>query len=404
MEGLDKSAGRLVVIPSDPIAAYERAGYDWLERYFNPLGMFGEVYALSPQEQGERQAHGMTILGVPERAFRRTLRDIRPQVVRAYGGYWPADLACYSRLPGVPVVVSVHSTNPSLLHRSVRYADRVICLSKAVEKQVLAIGANPTRIRILPNRVETRVFHPRTDQAALQSVSRRFPEGRHILHVGRKTEQKNLDTLIRALALLPPDYLVVFIGRGDCAPYVALAKAVNVAERCFWVDSVPNSELPYWYSWCDCMCLPSRWEGFGIVLIEAAACGAAIVTSDIAPMNEYLTHDVSACLVKDYEDPQALAEAIRRVCEDAEYHRTITAGAIKAAQPFDRRLVDTAEVAIYREVMALDLPALSFAEKVGLSLGKAGFSAAVLSRRVTCGVRRRLGRVGRGAEWFSHSG
>src|SRR6185369_10533503 len=138
-----------------------------------------------------------------------------------------------------------------------------------------------------------------------------------------------------------------FIGLGDIDTYSALAKECGVADRCFWVGAVKNTELPLWYSWCDCMCTPSRWEGFGIVFIEAAACGAAIVTADIAPMNEYLTPD-SACLVKDYENPGALAESIRRSCEDVDYRLKIKAGALDIASQFDMAAVDSVEAAIYR--------------------------------------------------------
>lgn len=350
---LNDSTARLVVVPCDPIAVYEQAGYDWLERYFNPTGMFREVFALNPSERSERKAFGMTIRGVPARDFTRALREIKPDVVRAYGGFWPSDLVCRNRINGVPVVVSVHDTLKDNVHPSLRYADLVICMSRAVEKQVLAVGTDPSRIRILPNRVDTKIFHPITDQAALQSVGTRFPAGKHILHVGRKHHQKNLDTLIRALQFLPAEYSCIFLGMGDLATYISLAEQLGMDKRCFWIDSIKNSELPLWYSWCDCMCTPSRWEGFGIVFIEAAACGSAIVTSDIAPMNEYLINNMSGCLVKDYENPQALATAIRRVCEDPLYHHTLSAGAIKAAQPFERHSVDAAEAAIYREAMNL---------------------------------------------------
>jgi glycosyltransferase involved in cell wall biosynthesis len=101
------------------------------------------------------------------------------------------------------------------------------------------------------------------------------------------------------------------------------------------------------------MCTPSRWEGFGIIFIEAAACGAPIVTSDIAPMNEYLKDGQSACLVRDYGNPEALAAAIRRVCEDTVYRGKISAGAQIAAKPFARARVDEAEVAFYREAMEM---------------------------------------------------
>ncbi len=378
---------RLVVVPTDPISDYERDGLDWIEQYFNPGGMFAEVFAASPRETGQRRAHGMTIMGVTERGFRATLRELRPHIVRAYGGFWPADLVVGNRVPGVPVVVSVHDTNPKLLHRSVAHADLVVCVSQAVATCVQGIGTAPRRIRILPNRVDLDVFRPIREPDRLCTVAERFPPGRHILWVGRVDAQKNQDTLIRALALLPEDYAAVLVGRGDWGPYLELAEEVGVSQRCFWVESVPNSELPLWYSWCDCMCTPSRWEGFGIVFLEAAACGAPIVTSDIAPMNEFLTHGVSAYLVRDYEDPRAIARAIRRVCEDEAYRRALSQGAIQAAQPFDRRAVDRLEMAIYAEALRLRRWPMSW---IRLS------SAAHLARRaksVPSRVARRVKRI-----------
>ena len=374
---------RLVVIPSDPIDAYEQGGIaSWLEAYFNPSKVFDQVFALSPLEKGQRKAYGMTILGITEREFLRTLRHIRPDVIRAYGGFWPADLACRYRLADVPVIVSLHDTNPSRLHKSVWYADLVICTSKAVEQRVLALGIDPCRTRILPNRIETNIFHPVKDQKALQTVARRFPPGKHILHVGRKSYEKNIDTLIRALKFLPSEYLSIFVGPGERTPYLALAEQEGVGERCFWVDSVKNDELPVWYSWCDCMCTPSRWEGFGIVFIEAAACGAAIVTSDIGPMNEYLTHNVSACLVKDYEKPEALASGIRQVCENQRYRLLLSEEAVKAAQPFERSTVDAAEAAIYREALRLNPLSLSIVDKLTLSIWRANRNLTSLSKRI----------------------
>jgi glycosyltransferase involved in cell wall biosynthesis len=345
---------RLVVVPSDRLSAYAQAGYDnWLEAYYNPNGFFKEVFALSPLESGVRQAYGMTVVGVERHRFGEELRRIGPSVVRAYGGYRASDVASAHRIPGVPLIVSLHDTTPSLLHRSVRYADLVVCMSRAVARLAGSAGIGEERIRILPNRIDSAVFRPVRNAVALRAVGDRFPPGRGILHVGRKSHQKNLDTLIRALKLLPDDYFCVFLGRGDETPYRRLADGEGVAERCFWVDSVPSSELPLWYSWCTCMCTPSRWEGFGIVFIEAAACGAAIVTADLAPMNEYLTTDRSACLVGAYERPEAIAAAIRRVSEDESYRQIIREGALRAAEPFDRQRVDDLEVEIYREAAAL---------------------------------------------------
>lgn len=114
------------------------------------------------------------------------------------------------------------------------------------------------------------------------------------------------------------------------------------------------------------------------------------MTSDIAPMNEYLVHDNSAFLVKDYENPLALANAIRKVCEDIPYHRAISAGAVKAAQPFDRKRVDAAEVAIYLEAINSRARVLSLVEKADIFIWQSSHRVAGLSKCLFNNVIHRL--------------
>ena len=347
-------SSRLAVVPSEPMFAYDRAGYGrMMEGYFNPGGMFDEVFVLSPRETGRTQNGSLHIWGVSEADFVDTLHDIKPKVVRGYGGYWACDLVCSRRLPDIPVVVSVHDTNVELLHGSLRLADMVICMSQAVAEATLRIGVPEDRIRILPNRVDLNLFKPNAEPSFQEQFRARFPGGRRLLHVGRKVEQKNLDTVIQALAALPSHYVCIFVGGGDVDQYKRIATGAGVSDRCFWVDSVPNEELSSWYSAADCMCTPSRWEGFGIVFIEAAACGAPIVTSNIAPMNEYLTHGVSAHLVDHFEDPAALAVAVEKVCEDEGYKAMIGKGARTASLVFAKEKVDALEGQLYQEAIAL---------------------------------------------------
>jgi hypothetical protein len=109
-------------------------------------------------------------------------------------------------------------------------------------------------------------------------------------------------------------------------------------------------------------------------------------------MNEYLTHNKSACLVKRYEDPKALADAIRNTCENLEYRRLITAGAEKAAQPFERSIVDAAESSIYKEALNLEPLSLSPVDKFYLSMWKTKHDMTALSKRIFGTLRRhRLG-------------
>ncbi len=360
-----KACSRLVVIPTNPFSAYEKKGLENLFDYYNPNHLFKEVYAVSPLEHGVRFAHGLHIIGTTWRGFKRTVASIKPQVVRAYGGYWAADLAVYSKLPGVPIVVSVHDAPPVWPHSSVRYADCVICMSKVVAQAAEKCGVDSSRIRIMPNRVNLDTFQPVRGEPPLLL---RLPDRdkiRVVLHIGRLEFQKNQETLIRALARLPEEYHGYFIGQGKNGRYLALAQACGVASRCHWVDSVPNSQLPLWYNSCDCFCTPSRFEGFGIVFIEAAACGCPIVTSDISPMNEYLEHGVSAHLVKAYESPDALAVAIAHVCTDGPYQCRLRQGASLAARRFDKVRIDKEEAELYLDVISKPPRVFSVADHLG---------------------------------------
>jgi glycosyltransferase involved in cell wall biosynthesis len=343
---------RLVVVPAHPIASYEEKGRGALLRdYFNPGGLFDEVIAISPQETGERRAHGMTILSVADRDVSRRLAELRPDVVRAYGGGFAADLCARRRIGRIPVMASVHNTDGRVIQPALRFMDRVLCTTEDVAKRVRAVGVARSRIRILPNRVDLRVFRPAADPELRAALDRRFPPGWRILLVGRATRQKNRDTAIRALRHLPSEYRLIAVGRGDLDADRALARAEGVEDRLHLIESVPNHELPAWYGFADCVCNPSRWEGFGIVFIEAAACGAVIVASDIAVVGEILRHERDALLVADLEDPAAIARAVRRACEDAELRARLRANAPTAAAPFAKESIDAREVALYRELI-----------------------------------------------------
>lgn len=344
---------RLAVVPSDPLEEYEKAGYgSWLAEYYNPAGFFDEVYCLSPMEKEARFAHGMNVVPTPESAFADRVRSLGIDVVRAYGGYWAADLACGNQVPGVPVVVSLHDARPAWVHDSVREAARVLAVSGSVRDLAVRRGIPPERLVAIPNRVDFHVFAPVTDSEVRTAWAERFPGKYRILHVGRRDPVKNLDSLLRALALLDDNYSLIAVGRGNADPYRTLAAELAVQDRCWFIDSVPSNELPVFYSGCSCMCTPSRNEGFGIVFVEALACGAVVVASDIAPMNEYIRHEENGVLVRDYENPRALADTVIRACTDKLLRQHLQSQARASVRSFERDHVARQEAGMYEEVLA----------------------------------------------------
>jgi malonyl-CoA O-methyltransferase len=342
----------LSVIPSDPISAYEAKGtHVWAERYYNPGKYFEAVYLLSPLEKREVTQYGMQTIPTQPKELKKRLRELPVDLIRAYGGYWACDMACKNKVAGVPVVVSVHDTNPQELYDSIRHADYVFCMSRAVRDLVLTKFPDPARVWILPNRYDASMMYPIAD-GDFRDLDPQCPHRYKLLCVGRLSEQKNQDNLIRALKHLGPDYGCLFIGRNDPDRLQALAAELGVTAQCHFLPSVRNDELVRYYNWADAMVTPSRWEGFGIVFIEALACGAVVVTSNVGPMNEYIQHEKNGLLVDRYEDPRALAETVVRACTDSALRARLREAGPGSVTQFERAHVDALEVAYYRRILA----------------------------------------------------
>jgi glycosyltransferase involved in cell wall biosynthesis len=244
----------------------------------------------------------------------------------------------------------VHDTNPTLLHDSIKKADIVFCVSEAVKKLVLTKINRADKVWILPNRVNLEVMRPRSS-IEFDDLNNTYPFKYRILHVGRKSKEKNLDTLMKALKILGNEYCIITIGEGDTDKYVELAENDGIIGRCYFIDSIRNTELPIYYSWADCMCTPSRWEGFGMVFIEALACESIVVTSDISPMNEYIEHMKNGLLVKRYENPESLADMIRMACTNKQLRESLRRNTRKSVESFEKSRIDKLEVSYYKKVL-----------------------------------------------------
>ena len=354
---------RLAVIPSDPLEAYEAGGYaNWLEDYYNPLHFFDEVFLLSPLEVKERIEYGMYIIPTQPNELSSRIKELNIHLVRAYGGYWPCDMATFGKVPGVPVIVSVHDTNMDVLHDSIADADFVLPVSRAVADLVKFkllqknVDENiiVSKIHMFSNRVDEKVFHPNIINHhdydnKVMSLRQQYPGKYRILFIGRRKEQKNWDTLIKSLAILGNDYVLIMIGRGEKEPIIQLATELNVLSQIYLIDSIENSDIPYYQSIADVFATVSRWEGFGIVFIEALATGrSVVVTSDIAPMNEYITHGFNGLLVKEYENPKEVAKFLISAIHNKTVRSHILANAPYSVDEFLKSNVDRWEVQLYR--------------------------------------------------------
>jgi glycosyltransferase involved in cell wall biosynthesis len=243
----------------------------------------------------------------------------------------------------VPLVVTVHDLavlrhpetfnrwtrtySPRLVPRVLRAARRVIAVSDFTRRELIELLDVPQeKIRVVPNAVE--------DEFTREG---RSAAGEYVLTVGTLEPRKNLARLVEAVRRADVELRVVGArGWGD----------VEIAGNGVrWLGEVSDSELAELYRGAVCVAYPSLYEGFGIPVLEAMACGAPVVTTRGSAMEEVA--DGAAVLV-DARDPAEIAAGIERATVDRE---RLVARGLERARAFRWDAVAESTVQVYREAI-----------------------------------------------------
>jgi glycosyltransferase involved in cell wall biosynthesis len=272
---------------------------------------------------------------------------------------------------GVPLVLTVpdlvYRVRPADMHprarwyfgtlgpRSIRRAQRVMVSSQAIRRQLIDLyHIAPERVAYVPLCADP-VFTPRpADEVA--SARKRFGlPGRYVLYVGTIDPRKDLARLRAAYELLPPDLTddsaLVFVGRINRGAE-RLARELRqpgVRGHIIALDYVPRDVLPAIFTGASVFVYPSRYEGFGLPVLEAMSCGAPVIVSSDAALAE-LVDDAGVVLRTD--SVEELTQAMERQLRfDQDQARLRQAGLARAKTFSVARLGrETAEV--YRQALA----------------------------------------------------
>jgi glycosyltransferase involved in cell wall biosynthesis len=245
---------------------------------------------------------------------------------------------------GRPFVVTVHDLavlrhpeafnrwsrlyGPRVVPRVLRSARRVIAVSEFTKRELVELLNVPAdKIRVVPNAVDETFV----DEGPAE-------EGDYVLAVGTLEPRKNLPRVVEAARRAGLELRVVG-ARG----WGGVELGGNGVR---WLGEVPDDELARLYRGARCVAYPSLYEGFGLPVLEAMACGAPVVTSRGGAMEEVA--DGAAVLV-DPLDTAEIADGIERAA--AERHELARRGH-ERARAFTWRVVAGATVAIYREAVA----------------------------------------------------
>jgi len=265
----------------------------------------------------------------------------------------------------LPLVITIHDVLPLrhpqlfprvivyhqrlLLARRTRRAARIIANTEHARREIIeSLQVEPGRIEVVPCGVAER-FQPRTVDAPW--LRTRFAIDRpYVLCVGTLEPRKNLLGVLRAMraARLEDDVSLVVVGGRGWRNEAFEREASRAEIPLVLTGAIPDAELVALYSAARCLVFPSLYEGFGLPVLEAMACGCPVVTSDRSGLPELVDR---AGLVVDPLDPERIGEAVRRLCEDQPLRDGLRkAGLRRAAQrSWDRVAHQT--VGVYRRAL-----------------------------------------------------
>lgn len=220
--------------------------------------------------------------------------------------------------------------------RAVARADLILADSNATRADLIELfHAPPDRVRTLYSGYDE-MFRRVTDAKELARVREKYKlQKPFVLNVGTIEPRKNLTRLIEAfskLTIRDELELVIAGGRGWMYDEIyAAPEKFGVKDRVRWLGFTPDEDLPALYSLAEIFVYPSLYEGFGLPLLEALACGAAVVTATNSSLPEVAG---DAALLIDAHDTDALADAMNRLIRDTALRTTLQMKAPEQAKKF----------------------------------------------------------------------
>jgi D-inositol-3-phosphate glycosyltransferase len=249
----------------------------------------------------------------------------------------------------------------------INIADRIIVSTVAEQAQLEWIyQADISKISIIPPGVDTGHFYPIPVDEARQYIGLKS-YNRMILFVGRIERLKGLETLIRAIACLrlkdlkEPVRLAVIGGDPEAGPDELTEEMARIQKLCdeltvgkmvAFLGKQGQDTLPYYYSAAEVVVMPSYYESFGMVALEAMACGVPVIASQVGGL-AFLVQDGVTGFTIPSEDHDALCEKLTALLGDESLRKQMGRAAADYAKKYDWKKIASEIVGIYEEQIKL---------------------------------------------------
>lgn len=209
---------------------------------------------------------------------------------------------------------------------------RYVAVSQRVVQELMALHNVPReRIVVIPNGINLDRFHPsEADRANIRAEFNIPSDAPLLLFAGHEFERKGLRHVIDALDKLPPDVRLLVVGSDKTEPYKKRATEVGADDRVIFAGA--RSDMPALYSSADAFVLPTAYETFSLVCMEALACRVPIFATMVGGIEDYLEDGANGFAIE--PDGADIAEKISRVLENPALLSRLREGAYATAQQF----------------------------------------------------------------------
>jgi len=252
------------------------------------------------------------------------------------------------------------------------FADRLIAANPLEKAQMIWLyGADPAKIDVIPCGVDLKLFHPIPRDEAKAYLE--MPQDHTmVLFVGRIEPLKGIDVLIEAMALLLKDkdelsdkVCLCIIGGDPDADADTLNREISRLQRMRETLGIANvvtflgkrtqDTLPYHYSAAEVCVVPSHYESFGMVALEAMACGTPVIASKVGGLT-FTVRDGRTGFLVPSDDPRALADQLSLLLTDGNLRRTMGQQAVQLSERYSWSIVAGQVVAAYRDLVTHTRP------------------------------------------------
>jgi glycosyltransferase involved in cell wall biosynthesis len=245
----------------------------------------------------------------------------------------------------------------TLIRWSAHRADHIITVSEYSKRSIASTYHIPEDKITVTYEAAGDEFVPIESEHARQEIRQKYGiNDRFILYLGRLQARKNIPALVDAYARLRrrgATHKLVLVGRRDSlfSPVLQKIACWGLEAEMMFPGYVPAEDVPIFYNAADLFVYPSLYEGFGLPILEAMACGVPVITSRGTALEEI---GGSAALLVDPPDDVALANAMEYVLGDPEVQEQLRSAGLRRSRQFNSKEMAARTIGVYEKVAGLE--------------------------------------------------